>query len=85
MIEKGALWLDVRTPEEYEEGHLPGAINLPFFSLRFQASSLTLDRAYVVYGEEVGQSATAAYLLTERGRRSSLSRAAGSRLLSWQA
>ncbi|MEW8500777.1 MAG: cyclic nucleotide-binding domain-containing protein, partial [Candidatus Thiodiazotropha taylori] len=66
-IEKGALWLDVRTPEEYEEGHLPGAINLPFFSLRFQASSLTLDRAYVVYGEEVGQSATAAYLLTERG------------------
>ncbi|MEW8623252.1 MAG: cyclic nucleotide-binding domain-containing protein, partial [Candidatus Thiodiazotropha endolucinida] len=67
MIEKGALWLDVRTPEEYEEGHLPGAINLPFFSLRFQASSLTLDRAYVVYGEEVGQSATAAYLLTERG------------------
>ncbi|MCG8019020.1 MAG: cyclic nucleotide-binding domain-containing protein, partial [Candidatus Thiodiazotropha weberae] len=66
-IEKGALWLDVRTPEEYEEGHLPGAINLPFFSLRFQASSLTLDRPYVVYGEEVGQSATAAYLLTERG------------------
>ncbi|MCU7905307.1 MAG: cyclic nucleotide-binding domain-containing protein [Candidatus Thiodiazotropha sp. (ex Epidulcina cf. delphinae)] len=67
MIEKGSLWLDVRTPEEYEEGHLPGAINLPFFSLRFQASSLTLDRAYVVYGEEVGQSATAAYLLMERG------------------
>jgi CRP-like cAMP-binding protein/predicted nucleic acid-binding Zn-ribbon protein len=66
MIEKGALWLDVRTPEEYEEGHLPGAINLPFFSLRFQASSLTLDRAYIVYGEEVGQSSTAAYLLTER-------------------
>lgn len=66
-IEGGALWLDVRTPEEYEAGHLPGAINLPFFSLRFQASSLTMDRAYMVYGEEVGQSATAAYLLTERG------------------
>ncbi len=66
-IEGGALWLDVRTPEEYEAGHLPGAINLPFFSLRFQASSLTMDRAYMVYGAEVGQSATAAYLLTERG------------------
>ncbi len=63
----GALWLDVRTPEEYEAGHLPGAINLPFFSLRFQASSLTMDRPYMVYGAEVGQSATAAYLLTERG------------------
>ncbi|MCU7828405.1 MAG: cyclic nucleotide-binding domain-containing protein [Candidatus Thiodiazotropha sp. (ex Myrtea sp. 'scaly one' KF741663)] len=66
-VEDGALWLDVRTPEEYEAGHLPGAINLPFFSLRFQASSLTMDRPYMVYGAEVGQSATAAYLLTERG------------------
>ncbi|MEJ2590285.1 MAG: cyclic nucleotide-binding domain-containing protein [Candidatus Thiodiazotropha sp.] len=66
-IEDGALWLDVRTPEEYEAGHLNGAINLPFFSLRFQASSLTMDRAYIVYGAEVGQAATAAYLLTERG------------------
>lgn len=66
-VEGGALWLDVRTPEEYEAGHLPGAINLPFFSLRFQASSLTMDRPYMVYGAEVGQSATAAYLLTERG------------------
>jgi len=66
-IDEGALWLDVRTPEEYEAGHLPGAINLPFFSLRFQASSLTMDRPYLVYGAEVGQSATAAYLLTERG------------------
>jgi chromosome segregation ATPase/CRP-like cAMP-binding protein len=66
-VEGGALWLDVRTPEEYEAGHLPGAINLPFFSLRFQASSLTMDRPYMVYGTEVGQSATASYLLTERG------------------
>jgi CRP-like cAMP-binding protein/chromosome segregation ATPase len=66
-VEDGALWLDVRAPEEYEAGHLNGAINLPFFSLRFQASSLTMDRAYVVYGAEVGQAATAAYLLTERG------------------
>ncbi len=66
-VEGGALWLDVRTPEEYEAGHLPGAINLPFFSLRFQASSLTMDRPYMVYGAEVGQSATASYLLTERG------------------
>jgi CRP-like cAMP-binding protein/chromosome segregation ATPase len=66
-VESGALWLDVRIPEEYEAGHLPGAINLPFFSLRFQASSLAMDRPYVIYGEEVGQSATAAYLLTERG------------------
>jgi len=24
-----ALWIDVRTPEEFAAGHLPGAINIP--------------------------------------------------------
>ncbi len=67
MIQQDALWVDVRTPEEYDAGHLPDAINLPFFSLRFQASSLASDRVYLIYGAEVGQSATAAYLLVDRG------------------
>ncbi|MBL3528313.1 MAG: cyclic nucleotide-binding domain-containing protein [gamma proteobacterium endosymbiont of Lamellibrachia anaximandri] len=66
-VKDGALWLDVRPPEEYEAGHLPESLNMPFFSLRFQASSLATDREYVVYGAQVGQAATAAYLLVERG------------------
>ncbi len=66
-MEAGALWVDVRTPEEYEAAHLPGAINLPLFSLRFQAPSLAEERTYLVYGAEVGQIATASYLLMERG------------------
>lgn len=66
-VQEDALWVDVRTPEEYDAGHLPDAINMPFFSLRFQASSLASDRVYLIYGNEVGQSTTAAYLLVERG------------------
>ena len=27
--EKGYILLDVRTKEEYESGHIPGAINIP--------------------------------------------------------
>lgn len=65
LIEGKSLWVDVRTPEEYEKGHLPEAINMPYFSLRFQASSLANDRSYLVYGSEIGQSAAAAYLLVE--------------------
>ncbi|HFE38430.1 MAG TPA: rhodanese-like domain-containing protein [Gammaproteobacteria bacterium] len=29
MIEHGALLVDVRTPKEYHEGHLPGALLIP--------------------------------------------------------
>ena len=25
-----SIWIDVRTPEEFNEGHLQGAINIPF-------------------------------------------------------
>lgn len=28
-IEQGAALIDVRTPEEYDKGHVPGAINIP--------------------------------------------------------
>ena len=29
LIKSGAVVLDVRTPEEYAGGHLPGAVNVP--------------------------------------------------------
>ena len=29
LAEKKGLLIDVRTKEEYEEGHLPGALNIP--------------------------------------------------------
>ncbi|GAB4815793.1 hypothetical protein N2152v2_002839 [Parachlorella kessleri] len=29
LTEKGGAYLDVRTPEEYSEGHAPGAVNIP--------------------------------------------------------
>lgn len=30
LIEEGALVIDVRSEEEYQAGHLPGAVNVPY-------------------------------------------------------
>ncbi len=66
-VDKGALWLDLRSSEQYDELHLPGAINFPFESLRYQAASLAPDRHYVLYSNTGGRAMAGAFLLTERG------------------
>ncbi len=46
-----AVLLDVRTPEEYAIGHIPGAINLDYLSPDFwdRMEQLDRDRSYFVY------------------------------------
>jgi rhodanese-related sulfurtransferase len=36
FLQQGAKVIDVRTPEEYASGHLPGALNIPYNDLRAQ-------------------------------------------------
>ena len=46
-----AVVLDVRTPREFEAGHLPGAINLPIADKNFEANLARLDKTktYLVH------------------------------------
>ena len=46
---EGALLLDVRDPDEFEEGCIPGAINLPLNELRSRLDELPRDREIQVY------------------------------------
>ena len=46
--------LDVRTPEEFACGHIPGAINIPVDDLRVRLNELPNDRKIVAYCQ-VGQ------------------------------
>jgi len=50
LIEEGAQLVEVLPPTEYEEMHLPGAINIPLKSLdRETTAQLERDRPVIVY------------------------------------
>lgn len=59
--------VDVRLPREFERGHWPGAINVPLARLRTLARDLDPTREYWVYCDTGRRSASAVFLLTERG------------------
>lgn len=44
-----AFLLDVRTAEEFQEGHINGATNIDIFSPNFQAEVEKLDKAKDIY------------------------------------
>jgi rhodanese-related sulfurtransferase len=48
---KAATFIDVRTPSEYEQGHIPGAINIPLETLPDNVVKLPkdMDTLIVVY------------------------------------
>ena len=39
-----AIWLDVRTPQEFSEGHVEPAINIPFEQISNRISEVTSDK-----------------------------------------
>lgn len=67
MAKAGAGVLDVRTEDEFGRGAIKGAINIPLYALRLKAKSLDSTKPYVVYCQSGNRSATAAFLLSQRG------------------
>ena len=61
--------LDVRTPQEYSEGHLPGATLLDYKSPQFEQELAKLDRnkTYLVYCRAGNRSAKAVEKMQEFG------------------
>lgn len=60
FMEKNALLIDVRTPEEFQQGSLPRALNLPLDTVETQISSVAPDKK------------TPLYLYCRSGRRSGI-------------
>lgn len=62
-VKQGAILLDVRTPDDYENHHLDGSINEPFFSLRMQLKTLNRDKPIIVVCGDGKTSEAAVFLL----------------------
>ena len=59
--------LDVRTPEEYVEGHIPGAVNIPLDELRGRLAELEADKPIYVNCFSGLRSYLACRILTQHG------------------
>jgi rhodanese-related sulfurtransferase len=67
--DRSLVVLDVRTPEEYAAGHLPGAVNIPHGELAARIGELAgaRDRDIVVYCRSGSRSAQALEVLDKAG------------------
>src|SRR5947208_1725786 len=68
-IARGAQWVDVRYPSEYQYDKLAGAINIPLSEIRNAFGVLDKGKEYVLYCQSGRRSAAAAFLLAQRGYR----------------
>jgi len=67
LLKQGARWLDVRTPDEFEQSRLTSALNMPLNVLRLKARLLDASKTYIACCDTGRRSASAAFLLNSAG------------------
>lgn len=69
LIQNGATVVDVRTADEYNEGHVEGSLNIDVFEPTFTQEIKALDpqKTYVVYCRSGGRSSRAAAMMHDAG------------------
>ena len=77
--------LDVRTEDEFTQGHIENAVNIDFYSETFQdeLDSLDKDKKYLVYCQSANRSGNAIKIMEELGFREVYNMLGGIAL--WQA
>ena len=67
MVEEGAVWVDVRTADEYESGSFEDSVNMPLSSLRDEMSELVFNTKYIICCDTGRRSESAGFLLSHKG------------------
>ena len=67
--EDSYVLLDVRTPDEFNEGHLKGAMNINFYNETFEDNIDELDKRkkYLIYCRSGGRSRQTMFLMRDLG------------------
>lgn len=68
-VAQGAILIDVRSNQEYREGHLQGAVNIPDFEItnRIQREVPKKNQLIVLYCQYGGRSKTASTMMKKMG------------------
>jgi len=64
---KPPLLLDVRSPKEFAEGHVPGAVNIPHDQLASRLSEIDRDHWVLLYCKSGARASIAERVLIEEG------------------
>lgn len=62
-----AVLIDVRTPAEYQEGHIPGVANIPLDQLERRSQEVPRDKKVVLVCRTGNRSAQGTKLLRDKG------------------
>ncbi|HRE51490.1 MAG TPA: rhodanese-like domain-containing protein [Flavitalea sp.] len=69
LLRQGAMIIDVRTPEEYRNGHLPRSVNIPLDTLKRRLGDLEKDRRIIACCASGMRSGLAKRILRSHGFR----------------
>jgi len=67
MVDDGAVWVDVRTPDEYEHDALEDSVNIPLSCLRDELPELVFNSKYIICCDTGRRSESAGFLLSHKG------------------
>ncbi|EKN66825.1 rhodanese-like domain-containing protein [Schinkia azotoformans] len=67
LIEQGITVIDVRTPQEYEEGHIPDANLIPLQEMESRLNEFSEDEQYLIVCRSGNRSAQASEILVQNG------------------
>jgi formylglycine-generating enzyme required for sulfatase activity/rhodanese-related sulfurtransferase len=67
MVDEDAVWVDVRTADEYESGSFEDSVNIPLSKLRDEISELVFNTKYIICCDTGRRSESAGFLLSHKG------------------